>query len=79
MNTAELVAHEIDGERFKSVVTISKARKKEQHNGDDERSSKTLYLLRVKESLRLSPEGNLVRSSPASKATKSISGLLRVT
>ncbi|XP_032667813.1 F-box/LRR-repeat protein 3-like [Odontomachus brunneus] len=59
MNAPEL--DEIDGERFKSAVTVSKARRMEQRrDSDDERSSKTLHLLRIKGSLRLSPEGIFV-------------------
>ncbi|XP_014485831.1 PREDICTED: F-box/LRR-repeat protein 3-like [Dinoponera quadriceps] len=64
MNTAGLVVfpHEVDDERFRSTVMISKnaTRKEEQRLNDEEeqeKSSRTLHLLQVKGSPRLSPEG----------------------
>ncbi|EFN87630.1 F-box/LRR-repeat protein 3 [Harpegnathos saltator] len=66
MNAAGFVPHDfvdLDGERFKSAVTISKARRREQHrdgDGDDDRRCKTLHLLRVRGSQRLSAEGIFV-------------------
>lgn len=58
MNAPEL--DEIDGERFKSAVTVSKARRMvKRRDDDDERTSKTLHLLRIKGSSRLSSEGEL--------------------
>lgn len=58
MNTAKLAELEINGERFRSLVTISKTRKKEQRRDSDDENNSMTCLLRDNDHPRLSSEGN---------------------
>lgn len=56
MKTAKLASVEINSECFKSIMTITKT-KKEQNRDNEEDNSKTLHLSRVKGSSQLLSEG----------------------
>lgn len=62
MSTAQSAVLEIDNDKFKTIMKVSDADSIEQRKDrseDDDESSKTLQLLRIKGSPRLLPEGSI--------------------